>query len=340
MDCSPTGRFGSCAVDSTDVLVTAERAETGPVSLDGGTMLPLVTGVDDAFVQVLGALQGILVTVFLVATMMAVGLQLTRGDVVETVRSYNLLARWLLANVVSVPLFALVLAFLFDLPDAVQTALFLVAVAPGAPFIPRLVGLAGLESGRAVQLTAALTVVAAVLAPVLATAAIVVFQARRAPVLQFLVPLILVLVVPLALGTALRDRAPDLAARLTAPLARVANLSLFGALIVIVVLDPGSTARILAGLFGTGVLFVLLAFVLGTIAIGWLLGGPAAEGRRVLALAAAARNIGIALFIVTSAFPESNADEAIVAFTVFMFVVSGGVAFYWGRTAHTAAAAT
>ncbi|KTG13393.1 hypothetical protein AUR66_19430 [Haloferax profundi] len=265
--------------------------------------------------------------------MAVVGFQLTRGDVSETVRSYNLLARWLLANMVAVPLFAVVMWLVFDLSDPLLTGLVLISFAPGAPFIPRLVLLAGEDSKQALKITASLTVVAAVIVPVFATGMLVLIELREGVSLfRFLVPLVLVLVAPIAVGALVRDWRPDLAARATKPLARLSSLSLFAALAVIVILNPGGIIRTLISLVGTGTLFVLLLFTFGSIAIGWFVGGPTAEGRRILGLACAARNIGIALFIVTGAFPDSNADSVIVAYTVLMFVVTGGVAYYWGRT--------
>ncbi|KAB1190692.1 MULTISPECIES: bile acid:sodium symporter family protein [Haloferax] len=296
-------------------------------------MIPIVvTGTVDTLTQILGTLQGIFVTVFMAGTMAVVGMQLTRGDVSQTVRSYNLLGRWLLANVIGVPLFAVALWLVFDIVDPLLTALILVAIAPGAPFIPRLVLLAGEDSKQALELTASLTVVAALLVPVFATVILVSIDiSQDVSLLRLLAPLVLVLVVPIIVGMVVRDRNPDLAIRLTKPTARVSNLSLLAALAVIVVLDPGGLIRILLSLVGTGTLFILVLFILGSIGIGWLVGGPTVESRRILGLACAARNIGISLFIVTGAFPDSNADAAIVAYVVLMFAISGGVAYFWGR---------
>ncbi|WP_416841358.1 bile acid:sodium symporter family protein [Haloferax sp. DFSO52] len=299
-------------------------------------ILLAVTGTIDTVTQALGTLQGIFVTVFMAGTMAVVGMQLTRGDVFQTVRSYNLLARWLLANVIAVPLFAIFLWFVFGFSESLLIGLILVAVAPGAPFIPRLVLIAGEDSKLALELTASLTVVAAVVVPVLTTAILLFVDVREGVSLfRFLLPLVLVLVVPMVVGMSVRDLSPDLATRLTKPVAIVSNIALLATLAVIVILNPGGIIRVLVSLFGTGSLFVIALFVLGTIAIGWFVGGPTEEGRRILALACAARNIGIALFVVTVAFPDSNADATIVAYFVLMFVISGGVAYYWGRTKRT-----
>ncbi|WP_277556066.1 hypothetical protein [Halobaculum limi] len=63
----------------------------------------------DALVFVLSRLQGLFVTVSIVSLMAALGTRLTQGDVVGTIRQYNLISRWALANLLAVPLFALLL---------------------------------------------------------------------------------------------------------------------------------------------------------------------------------------------------------------------------------------
>ena len=295
-------------------------------------MTPLQLQQAERIASALVSVQGLLVALFLVATMAGIGLRLTRGDVSETLRSTNQIARWLLANLLAVPLFAVLLGLVFDLSEPVLIGLLLVAVAPAAPFIPRIVRLAGEESTSALRITAALTVVAAVTVPVVTLALALLFGLEREiALLQFFVPLVAVLVAPVLAGMAVRDRSPRLADRAAPALLRLANLALLGALLVVVVLEPGATIRVLVSLLGTGTLLVLVVFILGSIGIGWLVGGPTDEDRRILALATAARNVGISLFLATAAFPGSDAESSIVAFTVLMFAVSGGVAYLLGQ---------
>jgi BASS family bile acid:Na+ symporter len=87
----------------------------------------------DALVVVLSRLQGLLVTVSIVAVMAAMGTQLTRGDFGRTIREYNLVSRWIVANLLAVPLFAILLGVVFGLPDSILIGLLLVAVAPADP---------------------------------------------------------------------------------------------------------------------------------------------------------------------------------------------------------------
>lgn len=300
---------------------------TGPTLTD--TSLDL-SGAIEALLTVLTSLQGLLVTVSMVAVMTAMGAQLTRGDVRKTILEYNLVLRWVLANLLAVPLFAVLLGVAFDLPRPILIGLLLVAVAPGAPFIPQLVAMTRANSHEAIRLTAGLTIVATLTVPVLVAAvlAVIDYETGFAP-WRFLLPLLVVLFVPLVVGGLLRDRRPELATSAAKSLTRLANATLLAALVIVVVVDLKPVVGVFATLLGTGAVLVMVLFVLATIAVGWLAGGPTTQNRRILALGTAGRNVNIALFIATGAFPASEADTAIVAFAVVMLVVSLLVAWYW-----------
>jgi BASS family bile acid:Na+ symporter len=293
-------------------------------------MLANGTDVVEALVAVLSSLQGLLISISIVAMMSAMGTRLTRGDVGKTIREYNLVTRWLVANLIAVPLFAIVLGVVFDLSNPIRIGLLLVAVAPGAPFIPQLVAMTRANSHEAIRLTAALTIVATLTVPTLVAAVLAVLdvETRFAP-WRFLLPLLIVLVVPLVAGGVLRDRRPALAKPAARWLMRLANVTLLAALLIVVVVDLGGALRVFETLLGTGALLVMVLFVLATIVVGWVTGGPTPQNRRILALGTAGRNVNIALFIATGAFPASEADASIVVFAVIMLAVSLLVAGYW-----------
>jgi BASS family bile acid:Na+ symporter len=142
-------------------------------------------------------------------------------------------------------------------------------------------------------------------------------------------------VAPLLFGGAFRALAPSVAERITSPLDTIAHVALLLSLVLIIVLAPAETVHIFLRLVGTGTLLAFVAFVLGSIAIGWLVGGPTTQERRILALGTAARNVGISLFIAVNAFSADNADSGILPFTVLMLFVSVLVAWYWGRKSNT-----
>jgi BASS family bile acid:Na+ symporter len=69
---------------------------------------------------------------------------------------------------------------------------------------------------------------------------------------------------------------------------------------------------------GGKAVLALLLLVLLSMVIGWWLGGPERENRRVMAIATSMRNAGLCLLMAMRAFPESGADVAVVAFMGLM----------------------
>ncbi len=65
-------------------------------------------------------------------------------------------------------------------------------------------------------------------------------------------------------------------------------------------------------------LAAMLGFILGAMAMGWLLGGPSKETRTILATASSMRNAALALMIAVSSFPGSDVGVALIAFSALM----------------------
>lgn len=291
-----------------------------------------IGGVLEFLVSLMLTVRGFAATVGLAALMAQFGIQLTVGDLRQTTREYNLVSRWLVANLVFLPLTAILFGVAFGLQKPLLLTLVLVAVAPGAPFIPPLVAMAGQDSHEAVRLTTALTIIATLTVPLFVTAMLVVLdvEVEFSP-WRLLVPLGLVLVAPMVAGMAVRELRPALADRLTGPITWVANVSFVFVLGTVLLLGLPVIGEIFALFLWTGALFVLSLFVLASIGIGWLFGGPTEQSRRILALGTAGRNVNIALFVATGVFPGEGVNEGIVAFTVFMLLLSILVAWYWRR---------
>ncbi len=77
----------------------------------------------------------------------------------------------------------------------------------------------------------------------------------------------------------------------------------------------------------------MLALLLISFALGWLLGGHQEERRRALTIATALRNVAVGLVIATSAFPGTAAVTAVLAYGVVELAGSLLVALTWGRSA-------
>jgi BASS family bile acid:Na+ symporter len=64
---------------------------------------------------------------------------------------------------------------------------------------------------------------------------------------------------------------------------------------------------------------------------GWILGGPAADSRKALAVTTSLRNFGVGLVIATSAFANTPAVTAIVAYGIISLFATIGLAMLTGR---------
>src|SRR5947199_4620464 len=76
--------------------------------------------------------------VFVVSSMLAVGLSLTVKEILLPLRNLRLVSLALLANFVVMPLAAFVIARLLRLDEPLGAALLLLGTAAGAPFLPKL----------------------------------------------------------------------------------------------------------------------------------------------------------------------------------------------------------
>ena len=191
-------------------------------------------------------------------------------------------------SVSRVRLGAFALAKMLWLDEPFGLGLLLLGCAAGAPFLPKLAELAKGNLAFAVGAMVLLMVVTVGFLPV---------------VLPLLIPgvavdpwkiarsLVLLMLLPLAVGLALKARYGDLAARVKPALDWISNASL----ILLVCLITAANIDKVLQVFGTrgilaGLLFIALGF--GT---GWLLGGPDAGTKRVMALGTGQRNIAAAL---------------------------------------------
>jgi BASS family bile acid:Na+ symporter len=100
-------------------------------------------------------------------------------------------------------------------------------------------------------------------------------------------------VAPILAGVVLGRLAPSFAARAARPLALFATVLLVVSFLpVLLRIWPG-----IVGAFGNFSLLAILCFVTAGLGVGHLLGGPATEDRRVLALATASRHPAVAMAV-------------------------------------------
>jgi BASS family bile acid:Na+ symporter len=79
-----------------------------------------------------------------------------------------------------------------------------------------------------------------------------------------------------------------------------------------------STRQAAMAALGKGEVEAMLGFIVATMIVGWLGGGPQLETREVLASASSMRNVALCLMIVTRSFPDAGVELPLVACSALM----------------------
>jgi BASS family bile acid:Na+ symporter len=247
--------------------------------------------------------------VFVVSSMLAVGLSLTVRQITAPLRDARLVAVALAANFVLMPAAAFLIGRLFQLDPSLAIAFLLLGTAAGAPFLPKLASVAGGNLAFAVGLMVLLMVLTVGYMPL---ALPLLVEGVSVDPLKIARSLILLMLTPLATGLLVKSRYDTAAARGSALLNKLSSLSLALMIVLMLITNIGN----IIDLFGSrGVLASVLFLSAGT-AVGWFLGGSSTDAKSVLALATAQRNIAAALLVGGQNFTDPKVVVMIVVVAI------------------------
>ena len=251
---------------------------------------------------------------FVVTSMLAMGMSLTVAQIVEPLRNVRLVVLALLANFVLVPALAYVITAVIPIDDALRTGLIVLAAAGGAPFLPKLVQVAQGPIALGVGVMVLLMVVTIAYLPIVLPLLLPGVDVDPWAIAQSLVVLMLV---PLAIGLLIRANAAETAAQYGPVFTKASSL----AIVVLMVAGLALSARNILGLLGTGGIIALLLFVLGALAIGVVLGGRDPGVRTVLGLGTAQRNVSAALVVAAQNFGADTLTFVLVGAIVMLLIL-------------------
>jgi BASS family bile acid:Na+ symporter len=249
--------------------------------------------------------------VFVLSSMVAMGLNLTVGQIIAPLRNARLVVLSLLVNFVLMPLGAHALAGLLRLDQPMGVGLLLLGSAAGAPFLPKLAQIAKGNLAFGVGLMVLLMVVTVGYLPLVLPSLLPGVSVNPAKIAR---SLFLLMLLPLAGALAVKAYFADVAARTKPLFDRLSNL---GLIVLMLLITTGNVNNVLA-VFGTGGILAGLLFIAIGFVAGWLLGGPDLSTRRVLALGTAQRNIAAALVVGSQSF----SDPKVVVMVVVVAIVS------------------
>jgi len=247
---------------------------------------------------------------FVVSSMLAVGLGLLLSQIAAPLRNVRLVAMGLATNFVLMPLAAVALGRLLRLDTSFAVGLVILGSAAGAPFLPLLAKLSKGDMAFAVGLMVLLMILSVGYMPLVLP---LLLEGVSVDAMKIARSLLLLMLLPLAIGLVARARWEPAAARIKPVLDRVSSLSL----VLLIALLTVTNFDKMVSVFGTrgilaGILFLIFGF-----AVGYVLGGPTRETRRVLGLGTAQRNIAAALVVAGQNF----SDPKVVVMVVVVAIV-------------------
>ena len=263
------------------------------------------------FFEAIAQLSGL---AFVVTSMLAMGMSLTVAQIVAPLRNGRLVVLALIANFVLVPALAYGIAAVIPIDESLRTGLIVLAAAGGAPFLPKLVQVANGPIALGVGLMVLLMVVTIAYLPIVLPLLLPGVEVDPGAIAQSLIVLMLV---PLAIGLLIRANAAETAAEYGPVFTKASSL----AIVVLMVVGLGLSARNILGLLGTGGIVALLLFVAGSFAIGFVLGGGDPGVRSVLGLGTAQRNVSAALVVAAQNFGPDTLTFVLVGAIVMLLIL-------------------
>lgn len=272
--------------------------------------------------EILTTIAGLALNLFVITSMLAMGMSLTTRQIMDPLRNVRLVVLALVGNFVLVPALAWVLTAVLPMGQPQAAALILVGACAGAPFLPKLAQMAKGSMALSVGLMVVLMVVTIFYAPLVLP---LLLPGAQVDVPALLQSLILLMLLPLALGLLVKWRYTETAVSWQPHLAQASTYSL---LLLVVAALPLQFRNII-GAIGSWLIIGTLLLIVGALVIGYLLSvGSAPADRKVAALGTGQRNLSAALLVSASLGDTETLVMTLVAsliLVVVLIVIAGEI---------------
>ncbi len=251
---------------------------------------------------------------FIVTSMLAMGMSLSMTQILQPLKNARLVALALLANFVLVPLLAYLITMIIPLEQSLRIGLIVLATAAGAPFLPKLVQGAKGDIAFGVGLMVLLMVVTIVYMPVVLPLLLPGVSVNPWDIAKSLIVLMLI---PLAIGLLVKSHSPDAADHWQPVMNKISGL----AILILLVVGLGLNISNILNLIGSGGILALLLFIIGSLLIGFLLGGRDLSVRSVMGLGTAQRNVSAAILVSAQNFAGTMTLPFVLVAAILLLLV-------------------
>jgi BASS family bile acid:Na+ symporter len=281
--------------------------------------------------EALQALIPILLTLSLAGLVLAVGLNSSRQDILYVLTRPKPLFRAIASVLVIPPIVAGLLVSLLPIEPVAKAGIMLMAISPVPPLVPgKQIGV-GARRSYAYGLYVAMALLTIVSVP-LVLAITTAFFGRDDQVSVAAIARITFLgvLLPLAIGLAIKGMAPAFAARAWGIVYKISMLLVLLAFPPILIKVWPAAQE----LIGNGTLLAMGGVTIICMAVGHLLGGPELRDRATLAIASSVRHPGIAASIASTSFGDPRVSAAILLFMLVGLVLGVPYSMWVKRQKH------
>ena len=251
--------------------------------------------------------------IFIVSEMFVIGLAAPGKGMVAAVGDGKLLSKMLILNLIIVPALALLLVRLMPLSTDTAIALAILSAAPGGvsaiQFSSKVEGELKFAAASLLLLAIVSLVITPFLAVLIGRVALGTTHMVVLPYHKIVVAMALFLVIPIVIGSVIRRSAPSIAGKLVKPLG-LFSMAMF---IVATILSMSVKQGAVRSIGGSGVLAMYI-FVIVSMGLGWLMGGPERGKRKVLTTTTSIRFVALCLLIGVTLYPDRNLTVVIQAY--------------------------
>jgi BASS family bile acid:Na+ symporter len=276
----------------------------------------------EAFFSSVAALSGLL---FVVGSMLGTGLSLSVGQIVRPLKNAPLVILALVANFVLVPLLAYGITKLLPLDEPLEIGLIVLSTVAGAPFLVKEVQAAKGDIALGVGLMFLMMVVTIAYVPLVLPRLLSGVEVDAWAIAK---SLIVTMLVPIVIGLLWKSHSEESAQRWAPVMNKVSGVSL----LLLLVTGLGLNISNIISLIGSWGFLALIIFVLGSLVIGFVLGGRNPATRSVLGLGTAQRNVAAAILVTTLNFSGTMTLPYVLVAAILLPVILIPIARMLGRS--------
>ena len=254
----------------------------------------------------------IVIFLFLFTFLLSVALEKPRKEILTIMKS-SLIRRSLLVNLILLPILGLILNWIFRLPTDISVGFLMVALAPGGMLGLHFSRLARGNLAYAVGLIFLLSLLSIAITPMLIYLIFPNIAATDGVIISRLGRMFLFIIPPLMTAQIIQHWLASIATKVQ-KLSSFLSIVLFIALTVVTsrfkVLDTQA--------LGWNGLAAIVVFIGMAWFVGWQMGGPKLENRKVLAITTSMRNVAICFLIATNGVVKESTELTMFAFNVLL----------------------